>query len=97
MAVPLDLAPREKVSTGCRGFSGPVPSTALDASSRYAGMLNKRRPAVKGVLYPRTKGKRTATQAFWYRSSPSRRAAVGVRSTPAGLSTSLPNSSSPLL
>ena len=64
MAVPLDLAPREVISAGCRGFSGPVPSTALDASSRYAGMLNKRGPVVKGARHRRNQGKRTVTQAF---------------------------------
>jgi hypothetical protein len=42
-------------------------------------MLNKRGPVVKGARYRRNQRKRTATQAFWYRSSPSRRAAAGVR------------------
>jgi hypothetical protein len=42
-------------------------------------MLNKRGPVVKGARYRRTQGKHTVTQAFRYRSSPSRRAAVGVR------------------
>jgi hypothetical protein len=31
----LDLAPHgERLAAGCRGFAGPVPSTALDAGWR---------------------------------------------------------------
>jgi hypothetical protein len=53
-------------------------------------MLNKRGPVVKGARYRRTQGKHTVTQAFRYRSSPSRRAAIGVRVDVSGMPAGLP-------
>ena len=107
MAVPLDLAPRGWTPFGVilrrlprfLGASSLHRSRCEFALENDAKQAEARRQggARHRASYFGSQGSRTATQAFWYLPRPSLRAAAGVRSTPAGFNTFLPNWSLPLL